>query len=329
MKGAKLSLVAVLLVAFLVTPEALAVSAEQPKRPMVVVSISPLYLIAKEVVGDRADLRVLVVAGVDPHHYSPSPQDALLVESCDLFICTGREEFLGQLPPCSRKISWNNWTEEKDVIIKNDNPHYLWLYPPNAKIVARKVAEAMSQIDSLNSGYYLSQAQKFAHKLEALEQWLSELKGSVKLTGKRVLLIADHFEPLVEWMGLDIVYVVARGEALPGPKDIGVAMEKAKDCDLIIVSATQSEGDEGRIGRQIAEGTGTPLAYLYGIPTSSEDNYFDFIKRNVVIVAGHLAECSPSRAEASGIDVFALSTIALAAVAALEGLAIVRLRRSK
>jgi len=330
MKGAKLSLIVTLLVAFLIALGAPAVCAEHKSdKPMVVVSISPLYLIAKEVIGDRADVRVLVAAGVDPHHYSPSPQDVLLIESCDLFICIGREEFLGQLPRSQHGISWDDWIGESDMNIENNNPHYLWLYPPNAGIVARKIAEAMSEIDSSNSWYYLDRAQEFKRKLEALEQWLSDLRSSVNLKGKRVLLVADHFEPLVKWMGLDIVYVVVRGEALPGPQDISMAMEKARDCDLIIVSATQSEGDEGRIGRQISEGTGTPLAYLYGIPMSSEESYFDLIKRNAVIVAGRLAERSPSHVETSGIDLFALSTIVLAVVAALEGLAIVKLRRSR
>jgi len=255
---------------------------EGSSKPMVVVTISPLYLIAKEVVGDKAEIYVLAPAGVDPHHYSPTPEDVARVRSCDVFICVGREEFLGQLPEQRgrREISWGDWIREPHIRIKNDNPHYLWLYPPNAKIVAHEIARVMSEVDSANKDYYSDNARRFEQRLEDLEQRLSAVRTS--LAGKRALLIADHFEPFVEWIGLSITYVVIRGEgALPGPQDIIIAIEKAKDSDLIIVSATQREGDEGRIGRQVAEQTGTPVAYLYGVPMLAEDDYFDFIERNV------------------------------------------------
>jgi len=265
----------------------------QPKgssKPRVVVTISPLYLIAKEVLGDRAEIYVLASPGVDPHHYSPSPQDVVRVQSCDLFICVGREEFLGQLPKEQRgrrEISWGDWIGEPYMKIENDNPHYLWLYPPNAKIVAYKIARVISEIDSLNRNYYLDNAQKFEQRLEDLERWVSEIRAG--LAGKRVLLIADHFEPLVEWIGLDVTHVVIRGEgALPGPRDVITAIERAKTSDLIIVSETQREGDEGRIGEQVSRESGTPIAYLYGVPMHAEDDYFGFIKRNVEILADRL-----------------------------------------
>jgi len=254
---------------------------ESPNRPTVVVTISPLYLIAKEVMGDKAEIHVLAPAGVDPHHYSPTPRDVKLVGSCDLFICVGREEFLGQLPERrGRQMSWDDWAREPGMKIENDNPHYLWLYPPNAKIIARKIAKVISEIDSSNVAYYLDNAQRFERRLEELERELLAVKA--KLAGKRVLLVADHFEPFVEWIGLDVTYVVIRGEgALPGPQDIITAMERARASDLIIVSETQRDGDEGRIGRQISEASGTPIAYLYGVPMREGDDYFDFVKRNL------------------------------------------------
>jgi len=287
-----LMFVVIIIIACLVTA-AIFTWSPQPKgssKPRVVVTISPLYLIAKEVLGDRAEIYVLAPAGVDPHHYSPSPQDVVRVQSCDLFICVGREEFLGQLPKEQRgrrEISWGDWIGEPNMRIENDNPHYLWLYPPNARIVAYKIARVVSELDNLNMNYYLDNARRFEQRLEDLERWTSEIRA--RLVGKRVLLIADHFEPLVEWVGLDVTYVVIRGEgALPGPRDVIMAIERAKTSDLIIVSETQREGDEGRIGEQVSRESGTPIAYLYGVPMHAEDDYFDFIKRNVKVLADRL-----------------------------------------
>lgn len=297
-------------------------------KPRIVVTISSLYLVAKEVVGDKAELRVLAQAGVDPHHYSPTPEDILHVESCDLFICIGREEFLGTLPQFKKRmLSWDDWIKA-GAFVKYDNPHYLWLYPDNAKVLAKKIAEVMSELDPLNSNYYESQARKFESSLEALKLWLKDISGVLGgLESRKVVLVADHFEPLAEWLGLDITYVIIRGEGLPGPRDISDAIEKAKESTLIIASATQSEGDEGRIAQQVSEASGARIAYLYGIPTSMSDNYIDFIKRNIIIVAAHFAEYRPMTSSSSSyINVFMISTIALAMIAIFEAVLILRLR---
>ncbi|MEM4576561.1 MAG: metal ABC transporter substrate-binding protein [Candidatus Nezhaarchaeales archaeon] len=309
-------------------------AADVSDRPIVVVTISPLYLIAKEVVGDKAEIRVLAQAGVDPHHYSPTPEDLLLIESCNLFISVGKEEFLGTLPqPKGRVLSWSDWVG-KGAFIRDNNPHYLWLHPDNAKVLAKRIAEVMSELDPLNSNYYYSQAREFEVKIEALKLWLQDIDDVVKrlegkgFKGRKVVLVADHFEPLAEWLGLDVTCTIIRGEGLPGPRDISEAIERAKTSTLIIVSATQSEGDEGRIAQQVSEASGARMAYLYGIPMSTDDDYVSFIKRNIVIIASHFVELLPAAPSSRPptMDAFVISTIALAAIAIVEAVLILRLR---
>lgn len=326
-----LLIVASLLLLFIISPCVL-VCASSSKKPLVIVTLSPLYLIAKEVIGDKAEVHVLAPAGTDPHHYSPTPSDRFLVESCDLFISVGREEFLGALPrPRGEELSWNDWIAE--TYIKNDNPHYLWLYPDNAKVIAKKIAKIMSKLDPLNSNYYESQASEFVSKLEALKLWLQEINEIVRklegkgLEGRKVVLAADHFEPFIEWLGLDIAYVIIKGEGLPGPRDVSEAVEKAKYSSLIIVSATQREGDEGRIARQVSEMSGAQVVYLYGVPMSMDDDYVSFIKRNVIIVASRFVEPLPAASSTPlRMDIFMASTIALAVVVVIETILILRMR---
>lgn len=319
-------------ISIIIILNALTVNADTSlNKPLVVITISPLYLIAKEVIGDKAEIHVLAPVGVDPHHYSPTPRDRMLVESCDLFICVGREEFLGALPQPTRKLSWDDWIT--GIYIKNDNPHYLWLYPDNAKILAEKIAKAMSELDPSNSIYYEGRVRDFNGKLEVLKLWLQGIDGVIRglegkgLEGRKVVLAADHFEPLAEWLGLDITYVIIRGEGLPGPQDINYAIEKARKSTLIIVSASQSEGDEGRVAWQVSEASGARIAYLYGIPMSIDDDYVSFIKRNIIIIAAHFVEHQPMKSSSTSyMDVFMVSTIALAVIAIVEAVLILRLR---
>ncbi|MEM2213926.1 MAG: metal ABC transporter substrate-binding protein [Candidatus Nezhaarchaeales archaeon] len=327
-----LLIVAAISLLFIMSPYVLMTYASSVKQPLVIVTISPLYLIAKEVIGDKAEIHVLAPAGVDPHHYSPTPRDRLLIESCDLFISIGREEFLGALPrPKGRELSWNDWITEAHI--ENDNPHYLWLYPDNAKLIAKKIAKVMSELDPLNSDYYENRIRGFDDRLEALKLWLQGIDEVVRklggkgLKGREVVLAADHFEPLVKWLELNITYVIVKGEGLPGPRDVSEAIGKAKLSPLIIVSATQSEGDEGRIARLVSEASGARIAYLYGVPMSMDDDYISFIKRNVMIVAAHFVEHLPVMSSTStSIDVFVVSTIILTVIVIVQTILIWRLR---
>ncbi|MHC1628399.1 MAG: metal ABC transporter substrate-binding protein [Candidatus Nezhaarchaeales archaeon] len=321
------ALLAVVLSAF-VLASLVQADVKDEDKPLVVVTISPLYLIAKEVVGPNAEIHVLAPAGVDPHSYSPTPEDVMMVSSCDLFICIGREEFLGQLPIPEHGLilSWDSWING-GVYVKDDNPHYLWLYPPNAKTLATIIAEAMSSLNPDSSNYYTARADAFAHKINDLETWL---KAVMKDIGNaNVVLAGDHFEPLVEWMGLNVSYIIIKGHGgLPGPQRIKDAIIAAKTSKLIIASATQSEGYEGLYAQQVSAESGVPVAYVYGIPISMSDSYIEFIKYDVMIIASHLRHNSPinSLTFTSSEDIYMALTILFASIAVFEGIIISRLR---
>ncbi|RLF07241.1 MAG: hypothetical protein DRJ60_03075, partial [Thermoprotei archaeon] len=207
------------------------------------------------------------------------------------------------------------------------NPHYLWLYPPNAKTLATIIAEAMSSLDPDNSNYYAARAEAFAHKINDLDAWL---KAVMKDIGNaNVVLAGDHFEPLAEWMGLNISYIIIKGHGgLPGPQRIKDAIIAAKSSRLIIASATQSEGYEGLYAQQVSAESRVPVAYVYGIPISMSDSYIDFIKYDVMIIASHLRHNSPisSSTSTSSGDVYMALTILFASIAVFEGIIISRLK---
>lgn len=52
----------------------------------VVTSFYPVYEFTKKVVGDRADITLLVDGSIDPHGYEPSAQDVIAVNNADIFI---------------------------------------------------------------------------------------------------------------------------------------------------------------------------------------------------------------------------------------------------
>ena len=57
----------------------------------VVTTIFPYYDFVRQLAGDKADIRLLLSPGSDPHSYEPTPSDIVAIENCDIFIYNGGE----------------------------------------------------------------------------------------------------------------------------------------------------------------------------------------------------------------------------------------------
>ena len=281
----------ILLSVLIVFPQMEAVNITPQDRVKVTTTIWALASIAREVGGERVDVVAIVPLDSDPHQYSPKPSDIELVRSCDLFICIGKEEFINMLGEGGRiRLEWSDWINA-GVEVENENPHYIWLYPPNVKIVAEVIAKALATINPTSMNYYLYRAVEFKRKIDDLNIWAREIISEMNINNVNIALVASHFEPLIKYLKLPIIDVLIRGEEkTPGPIDIVRFRESLRkfNVKLIITSIAEKGGDEGRLAAQLSEDTGIPTTYLYPSPRSSSDSYVEFIKYNIAIIVGAL-----------------------------------------
>lgn len=255
-------------------------------RVRAVATIQPLAWVLRAVGGERVEVTYLVPVGSDPHQYAPSPGEAMGVAGADLFVCVGREPFLGMLPPCRGLVlGWENWTEV-GVVVEDDDPHYIWLYPPNMRRVATKVFEALVAVDPEGEGYYRARLGALLRELEELEEWVGELVDEYGVRGAPVAMAGSHLVPLVKFMGLRVTAVLVKSEgAVPGPSELREFVEAARRSAAIVVLATQRLGDEGRLAAAASRDSGRPLIFAYGIPLRDEP-YTEFVKYTVATIVG-------------------------------------------
>ena len=64
-------------------------SSSSSDRPSVVVTYSILGAVVSDVVGDAADVVVLMPNGIDPHEWEPSAKDIELLNNADLIVSNG------------------------------------------------------------------------------------------------------------------------------------------------------------------------------------------------------------------------------------------------
>ena len=57
----------------------------------IVATVFPQYDFARQIAGDRADVKLLLKPGMEAHSYEPSPKDMIRIAKCDLFLNVGGE----------------------------------------------------------------------------------------------------------------------------------------------------------------------------------------------------------------------------------------------
>ena len=108
-------------------------ASERGGRPKVVATIFPQYDFARAIGGDRIELSMLLKPGMDSHSYSPSPQDIINIQNCDLFIYIGGEN--------------DHWVEKiLDSFDEGKGPKTLKLID-SVSAVEEELAEGMQEED--------------------------------------------------------------------------------------------------------------------------------------------------------------------------------------
>ena len=220
---------------------ALAFAAPRPASAAlrVVSSIPTLGSLAKEVGGDRVEVESLGKGYQDPHFVEPKPSLMLVLNKADLLLHVGLELEIGWLPPlvlgsrnpkiqlgelgnldCSRAIPvvdvpTTRVDRSMGDIHPQGNPHY-WLPPANAKIIAREIAQRLSEIDPAGAAAYQRNLAAFNDRVEAaIKNWQPM---TAKMRGVKVVTYHKSWTYMSQWLGLrEIGYLEPKPGIPPDP----------------------------------------------------------------------------------------------------------------
>ncbi len=188
--------------------------------------------LTQELGGDKAKIFTATSALQDPHRIQARPSLIAKMRQADLVVCTGAELEIGWLPVLLRESGNNrvqpggpgyfeaarrvNLLERPSRLDRAGgdihpagNPH-IQGDPRNLLPVADGLAQALSQIDASNTGYYQARLTDFKLRWHgALQKWSQR---AARLRG--VAVVMQHRDPyLPAWLG---VHAVAELEPLPG-----------------------------------------------------------------------------------------------------------------
>ncbi len=205
-------------------------------RPKVIATIFPPYDFARAIGGDRVNLSMLLKPGMESHSYSPSPQDIIDIQNCDLFVCIGGEndrwaekiidsldgekrprvlKLIGCVSPVEEEhVEGMQEEEGHDADAGEDHAHegeydeHIWTSPRNAAKMAAAVRDGLILVDRKNRPFYEKNAEMYIEELEKLD---GDLRSAVGGRHRR-LVFGDRFP----FRYLADEYGLAYSAAFPG-----------------------------------------------------------------------------------------------------------------
>jgi len=239
----------------------------------VVATTEDLAAIAREVGGDKITVESIARGYQDPHFVEAKPSFILKLQKADLLIAVGRELEIGWLPPLitqsrNRKIQvgaegyldasakarildipTGQVTRAEGDVHPQGNPHY-WLDPENGKIVARSIADKLSQLRPADRAYFDQRSNDFTARVsEAEKRWLAAM---APYKGTKVVTYHRSFPNFADRFGLDVIgYVEPRPGIPPTPQhtlDLMTEM-KRQNVKLVLVEPYFDLKTPNAIGR--------------------------------------------------------------------------------
>jgi ABC-type Zn uptake system ZnuABC Zn-binding protein ZnuA len=260
----------------------------------IVVSLPIFADMAREIVGDQAQITTLVPPGADPHTYVPTDDLAQAVKEAQIIFYNGN----GLEPPAQQFIEAH---ETRPLLTINfthnipspgsqpgsfiyaeqvgDNPH-LFLDPQLATIYPETVAGSMVIKDGQNAAYYNARFQAYKQKLDALDTEISRKLGNIPAQN-RGLLVTYHNSLI--WFAKHYGLGVA-GTVVDNGAD-GLAQVLTSQHPPAVFTET---GYDTAVLKQLAQTAGVPVCHLETDSIAEAGTtYIQMMERN----ADEIARC--------------------------------------
>jgi zinc/manganese transport system substrate-binding protein len=287
----------------------------QAEKLPVVATFSILGDLAKQVAGDRADVKILVGPGGDAHVFAPTPADARTLGAAKLVVVNGLK-FEGWID----RLIASSKTKGKIVVAakgvktlrtgRNDShsdrhnqghahahgeadPH-AWQDIANVKIYVANIRDGLIGADPDGRAAYEANAKAYMERLDALEAEIKTSVASIPPERRKIITTHDAFGYFAAAYGLKFI----------APQGVSTdSAASAQDVARIIrqiraekIPAVFNENiTDPRMAARIAQETGAKLGgTLYSDQLSAPDGpagtYIDMVRHNIRELTKALAD---------------------------------------
>ena len=227
----------------------------------VFVSIPPQKYFAEKIGGSFVQVSVMVPPGANPHIYEPRPTQMTALSKTKIYFAIGVTFETVWLPkfaklnPQMRIVHIDKGIdkmamvahhhEEEEVPGDKDSaknapieespgtldPH-VWVAPPEVRIIARNILEALVEMDPSNSGTYHSRYEVFLTEIDKLDKDLTEVFKGKK--GLKFMVYHPAWGYFARAYGLEQVPVEIEGKE-PKPEQLKSLITQSKKDGIKVI----------------------------------------------------------------------------------------------
>ena len=227
----------------------------------VFVSIPPQKYFVEKIGGNLVEVSVMVPPGANPHIYEPRPNQMTALTKSRVYFAIGVTfetvwlPKFAQLNPQMRIVHTDKGIDKMAMV---EHPHeefkgaehkarakhghkddahvaldpHVWVSPPEVKILARNILEALLEIDPANHSTYKSNHDVFIREIEKLDQDLKEIFKDKK--GLKFMVYHPAWGYLARAYGLEQVPVEVEGKE-PKPEQLKSLIEKSRKQGIKVI----------------------------------------------------------------------------------------------
>ncbi|MDJ0649781.1 MAG: metal ABC transporter substrate-binding protein [Xenococcaceae cyanobacterium MO_188.B19] len=273
---------------------------QKNSKKKVVTTFTILADMARNVAGDKLEVKSITRIGAEIHGYEPTPSDLTQAQDADLILYNGMnlERWFEQF--------YNNLGDIESVLLtegiegipisegayKNKlNPH-AWMSPKNALIYVENIRKAFVKIDPANADTYNTNAEIYSKKLKAIDRKLQEDLARLSPQQRYLVTCEGAFSYLTRDYQLQEIYMWAiNAESQSTPKQIQNVIQKVKANSIPTVFCESTVSSEGQ--KEVAKETGAKFGgNLYVDSLSTKDGnvptFLDLLEYDARIITDGL-----------------------------------------
>ena len=258
---------------------------------MVVTTIFAPYDFARQIVGDSADVVMLLAPGEESHTYEPTPGDIMKIQQCDLFIYGGGEsekwvdsilssfssdvntiKMMDIVELCEEEHEHDGHDEEHLHEETEEYDEHVWTSPVNAIEIVNAISSKLQSVDKANKDIYAERTDDYISDLYELDCKMADMIDSAS---KDTIVIGDRF-PLMYFterysLNYESAFPGCSAQTEANPATIARLIDKVNSENIGIVF--KIDLSKGSVAETICLETGAKTETLYSCHVISAE-YF-------------------------------------------------------
>ena len=245
-------------------------------KPVVLTTFTVLADLARQVAGDRLEVRSITKPGAEVHGYEPTPSDLETAQGASLIVQNGLglERWADRFVASSGKVSTVTLSEgmqpvliEGDVAAGKPNPH-AWMSPKRAEHYVDRLVAAFSNLDPAGAAGYRQRGDAYKQQLKALDADLRQALAQVPPNQRLLVSCEGAFSYLARDYGLDEAYLwPVNAETQVTPKRLARLIDTVKQRRVPAVFCESTVSDEAQ--REVARATGARFGGTFYVDSLS------------------------------------------------------------